>query len=298
MSTRTWQDWSCAVSVTTLAERDLEPAVDEVRAVMAEVEAAASRFHPSDLARINAEAGRFVLVRPLTVRLVELALEVAERTRDAVTPTVGAALVAQGYDADIAVVRARTDAPAAQPSPAPLALRAIRIDRTLHRVGVAAGAVIDLGALAKAYTVDEAIVRITRRRLGPTLVSIGGDLAVHGEESWRIAVSETADAPGQEVTIDSGALATSSTQGRRWARERHHVIDPRTGAPASGTWRTATVWAPSAVEANLLSTWALVDAGGFTVDLEKTPRPVRLVDAGGHVVSRHGWPAEVLESAS
>ncbi|MGZ4590669.1 MAG: FAD:protein FMN transferase, partial [Actinomycetes bacterium] len=101
MSTRTWQAWSCTVSVTTVAERDLEPAVDEVHAVMAEVEAAASRFHRSDLARINAEAGRFVLVRPLTVRLVELALEVAERTRDAVTPTVGAALVAQGYDADI-----------------------------------------------------------------------------------------------------------------------------------------------------------------------------------------------------
>jgi len=299
VTTEKWSDWSCAVAVTAVSDHDLEPAVAIVRSVMAEVEIAASRFRDdSDLSRINAQAGRYVTVRPMTVELVELALDAARRTGGRVTPTVGAALLAQGYDDDIDVVRARSAAPA-EPAPVPAADDAVRVDPALGRVGVAAGTVLDLGALAKAYAVDEAIARIAGRGLDPVLVSIGGDLAVHGEQSWQISVSETADAPAQLVTLDEGALATSSILGRRWGQDRHHIIDPGTGAGAAGgRWRTATVWAPTTVEANLLSTWALVDADGLTRSLVVDPCPARMVTAGGVVTTLHGWPAEAMESAS
>ncbi|MCL2543893.1 MAG: FAD:protein FMN transferase, partial [Nocardioidaceae bacterium] len=121
MTTEKWSDWSCAVAVTAVSDHDLEPAVAIVRSVMAEVEIAASRFRDdSDLSRINAQAGRYVTVRPMTVELVELALDAARRTGGKVTPTVGAALLAQGYDDDIDVVRARSAAPA-EPAPVPAA---------------------------------------------------------------------------------------------------------------------------------------------------------------------------------
>jgi len=290
--TEEWRDWSCAVAVNATSAPDLAPAVAIVRSVMAEVEASASRFRAdSDLSRINAAAGRYALVRPTTVHLVQLALAAAVRTAGAVTPTVGAALLAQGYDEDIDVVRARSAHAAPVPVPAPDASGAVRVDAELGRVGVTPGTVLDLGALAKAYAVDEAIARIGRAGLGPVLVSIGGDLATHGEETWQIAVSETAEAPAQLVDIDGGALATSSSVGRRWAGDRHHLIDPRTGRCATGPWRTATVWAPTAVEANLLSTWALVDAGSAARALADDTRPTRLAAAGGEVVAWHGWPA-------
>lgn len=297
MRSQEWRDWSCAITVTAADKRDLDPAGAIVRSVMAEVEVAASRFRgDSDLARINAQAGRYVLVRPTTVRLAQLALEGFRRTGGQVTPTVGGALIAQGYDDDIDVVRARpAAAPAPVPGPSatvPSAAAVIRIDTTLCRVGVVPGTVLDLGALAKSYAVDESIARIADRGLGPVLVSLGGDLAVHGEQSWQIAVSETAGAPAQIVTIDSGALATSSTLGRTWAQDRHHIIDPATGASAIGPWRTATVWAETTIEANLLSTWALVDAVGVADALAADPRPARLVTRTGEVVSWHGWPAE------
>lgn len=299
--TAEWRDWSCDVTVTTAAATDLEPAEAIVRMVMGEVEQAASRFRPdSDLARINASAGRLVAVRPTTLRLVRTALDAALRTGGAVTPTVGAALLAQGYDDDIEVVRARAASAPAEPStvcPAPDAATAVRIDPVLGRVGVTAGTALDLGALAKSDAVDEAIARIAERRLGPAIVAIGGDLAVWGEYDWRIAVSETPDGPAQLVTVDSGALTTSSTLGRRWAGGQHHIIDPRTGRCAKGRWRTATIWAPSAVEANLLSTWALVDADGLAAALAGEPRPARLVDAQGEVTSWHGWPAEATGDA-
>lgn len=298
MSTQTWSDWSCAVAVTA-EDRDLEPSVRTVRAVMDEVATAASRFRDdSDLSRINAAAGRFAAVGPLTLTLVELALEVAERTRGAVTPTVGAALVAVGYDDDIATVRARTQVATCAAAPAPTA-SAVRLDPYFGRIGVTAGTTLDLGAIAKAWAVDEAVRRIGTHAQGPVLVSIGGDLAVHAtpEDGWTVAVSETAEDAPELVTIETGALATSSTQGRRWAGG-HHIVDPRTGLPAEGRLRTASIWAPSAVEANLLSTWCLVDAEAAGTALVADQRPARLVTTDGLVERLNGWPEAPLAVAS
>ena len=38
--------------------------------------------------------------------------------------------------------------------------------------------------------------------------------------------------PIMTLLVDRGALATSSTAKRSWGTGLHHVIDPRTGAPA------------------------------------------------------------------
>lgn len=298
MNTETWSAWSCAVAVTA-QDRDLASATATVRAVMAEVDRAASRFRDdSDLSRVNAAAGRYVAVSPLTLTLLELALVVADRTQGAVTPTIGAALIAAGYDADIDTVRARTHAPSCTGGPAP-APSAVRLDRSFGRVGVTAGTRLDLGAIAKAYSVDEAVRRIGTQARGPVLVSIGGDLAVHRapDEGWTVAVSETAHDAAEVVTIDTGALATSSTRGRRWGGG-HHIIDPRTGRPAAGRVRTVSVWAPTAVEANLLSTWCLVDADEAARALEADGRPARLVTADAVVERRHGWPDAPVAVAS
>lgn len=298
LTTETWSAWSCAVAVTA-QDRDLAASVGTVRAVMAQVEAAASRFRDdSELSRVNAAAGRFVAVGPLTLSLLQLALDVAERTQGAVTPTVGAALLAAGYDDDIEAVRRRSHATACASVPAP-AGSAVRLDPYFGRVGVIAGTVLDLGAVAKAYAVDEAVRRIGTHATGPVLVSIGGDLAVHGtpDGGWTVAVSETAEDPAELITIESGALTTSSTVGRRWVGG-HHIVDPRTGAPADGRLRTASVWAPSAVEANLLSTWCLVDADAGLAALTADARPARVVATDGTVERRNGWPEPPLAVAS
>ncbi len=64
--------------------------------------------------------------------------------------------------------------------------------------------------------------------------------------------------PAQVITLTDGmAVATSSTQKRRWTasgRAAHHILDPRTLSPAPAVWRSVTVAAaPSAALANTLS---------------------------------------------
>jgi thiamine biosynthesis lipoprotein len=140
------------------------------------------------------------------------------------------------------------------------------------------------------------------------LVSLGGDVALAGPAprgGWVVAVQERparpdaapeADAPPVQVTLYGGGLATSTTTARRWVRgERvlHHILDPRTGLPAGGAWRTVSVAAGSCLDANAASTAAIV-RGGAAVDwLRGLGLPARLVDRTGGVTLVGGWPREV-----
>jgi thiamine biosynthesis lipoprotein len=86
------------------------------------------------------------------------------------------------------------------------------------------------------------------------------------------------------VTIEAGGLASSSTTARRWRRggvDVHHVIDPRTGRPAEGTWRTVSVAAGCCVDANIASTAAIIRGAGAVAWLERLGLWARLVATDG-----------------
>lgn len=299
----TWSAWSCDVRVTVQRDAQLSRASRIVADLMGEVDAAASRLRAdSDVSRVNRGAGRLVPVSSLLVTLVRTALAAAADTDGLVDPTLATELQRVGYDADIATVRAgragswSTGGRTARWSD-------VRVDGDLSLVGVPRGAGLDLGATAKAWTVDEAARRLDEALACAVLVEIGGDLSVAGTPGrpWRIDVGEVAGSPDQRVDLTSGALATSSTLARRWrtrdGRTAHHVLDPRTGRPVDGPWRTATVWAPDAVRANVASTAALVLGRDAQSWLDAQHLSARLVDGSGRVVRVGSWPLdEVIAS--
>lgn len=290
-----WQDWSCHVRLTVTDSAVLDRARRLLTGVMAEVEGAASRFvASSDVSRVNQDAGRLVPVGRRTIELLDAAMTAAEVTDGLVDPTVGAHLVRAGYAEDIELVRDRLVLLDYAAAPRLTDWHSIQVDRELARVGVPAGVALDLGATAKSWTADTSAHAIAALGTG-VLVELGGDVAVAGHKStpWQIQVSEQAGEPGEQVGLTRGGLATSSTRARRWRTPQgpaHHIIDPRTGEPVDGPWRTVTVWASSALEANTASTAAIVlgeDAAGF---LTKRGHPARLVAHDGHVETVGGWP--------
>ncbi|WP_300680910.1 FAD:protein FMN transferase [Nocardioides sp.] len=320
-ATRAWRDWSCSVSVTVAgSEAQAERAAAITRELMGRVDAAVSRFRPdSELERVNDRPGVVVPVGALTLHLVTVALDAALDTRGAVDPTLGSALIAAGYDDQIETVRARggaalpaeaaapADTSAEAPGPSSQNWRRVRVDPTWRRVGVPEGVRLDLGATAKAWTADEAVRRIQRRLDVPVLVAIGGDLAAAGTPAsgdWRVDVAETEAALGtdraERIGLNRGGLATSSTLARRWGApgaEAHHLIDPRTGRPAVGGLRTASVWAPTALSANVMSTWLLVDPAGALDRLPRSGFSARLVGTDGEISRVGAWPRAEQEAA-
>ena len=132
-------------------------------------------------------------------------------------------------------------------------------------------------------------------------LDLGGDIAVAGappDEGWLVQASEDSGAPIDEdeetICIRSGGIATSSTTVRRWTRggvALHHIINPVTGLPTNGPWRTATVVAGTCVDANIASTAAIVMGDAAVAWLEAHHLPARLVDRKGSVRRVSGWPA-------
>lgn len=302
MSALHWQDWSCDVRVvladglpaSTAPHREIAARAERtVRILMDRVASACSRFdHTSDLSRANARAGRPTPVSRLALDLVEVAIEAARSTEGACDPTIGRDLTAAGYDADIEVVRARTHpvGPERGPRRRP-DWTAVRVDRSLRLLHVPPGLQLDLGATAKAWTADRAAQELLVAVGVPVLVSIGGDVAVAGiGQTWPVLVSELDDHPGEVVLLSRGGIATSSTLGRSWAGAdgpRHHVIDPATGRSVESALRTVSVAADTCVQANSLSTAALVWGAAAPERLASVA--ARWVSATGTVGTTARW---------
>ena len=277
---------------------DLDLVLAAVDAELERLDRQASRFRDdSEISLIHHEPSPVHQLSRGLAEAISVALDAARWSGGLVDPTVGGALIALGYDRDFAAI-GPARVPAGGPAPAP-GWQSVTLEGT--RLGLPAGVRLDLGATAKGLGSDRAAAAAYRvRRRGGILVSLGGDIAVAGQPpvgGWPVAVADSSDpgrgAPGQVVRLTAGALATSSVTGRRWQRDGrqvHHIIDPRTGWPAAGPWRTVSVAAASCAEANAASTAAIVAGHDAEPWLAGTGLPSRLVAHNGAVRLLGGWP--------
>jgi thiamine biosynthesis lipoprotein len=237
----------------------LTPVVEEL---FSSWEAALSRFRPeSELSRLNASADRSVRVSWLLLNVIEAALRAARATDGVFDPALEPMLRALGYD------RTFDDLPSDGPTPTPArpggAWRAIEVNRDAGTVRLPSGCALDLGGIAKGMAVDAAVAELARRGVSSAVVEAGGDLAVAGlppgSPAWPVAL-EGLDGQ-RDVAIVSGALATSGVSRRSWLRgglEQHHLLDPRTGAPAMNELWSVTAAALSCAQAEVAAKSAFV----------------------------------------
>jgi thiamine biosynthesis lipoprotein len=289
-----------AIVVVTVADR-----ADEAEGLLrAEVEAmdlACSRFRPdSELSSFHANAGRTMEVSPLLFKALQVAYEVATRTHGAVDPTVGSAIATLGYDRHFEEIESRP-LRLADLGPVP-GFRHLHLDHTRRTARIPKDVRLDLGSSAKALLADRAAARVTEALGSGALISIGGDVAVAGEpppEGWAVGIAvDSAQGPDdvdQVVAIRRGGMASSGTEVRSWQMgdaHVHHILDPATGCSASPYWRLVSTVGASCVDANALSTAAVVWGDQAIERLRAFGQPARLVRSDGEVFTLGGWPDE------
>jgi FAD:protein FMN transferase len=273
------------------------------RSALAALDAAASRFRAdSELSRANAAAGTPVRVGPMLRDATAACLDMAQATGGLVDPTVGAAVVAAGYDRRFAELDAALAQVVVPPPVRRSTWRDVRLQSDVDGawLTVPVDAPLDLGAVGKAWLADTLAQVASTLGPGGLLVDLGGDLRIAGSApvgGWVIGVPPGAD--GQRgVTIDSGGVATSGQDARRWATTdgpAHHIIDPRTGRPAVSRWRSVTVHAATAVEANAASTASLVLGSAAPGWLDRLGLAARLVPMDDSpAVAVGAWPRPAL----
>jgi thiamine biosynthesis lipoprotein len=242
-------------------------AFDAVTEVFDREEARFSRFRDdSELTRANRSAGVWTEVSPPFAQVLRHAIAGAEATDGLFDPTVLEALTSAGYDRDFRSMRPDDRRPLR-----PVACgrwREIEIRDTAVRLPRGVG--IDLGGLVKGWTADLAADVALAAGLPWVAINAGGDLRLAGgAPPLEIGIEEPEDRDEIccRIRIGSGAVATSSVTQRRWGPDRHHLIDPRIGRPASTRVLQATVWAPTCAEAEIASTRAALEGTLATRDL-------------------------------
>ena len=224
----------------------------------------------SDLSRLNlcGMDGR-VLLHPWTADVLGRALYWAEASAGAFDPTLGALMQVSGL------------IPRHPGQPAPDAAASWR-DVAFDGQGawLRRACVLDFGGIAKGFAVDQATKAMAAAGAAQGLVNAGGDMRGFGEAEWIIDVpAPRTRRPAARLRVRDAAVATSAVHGGR--RGGRHL--PWRGR----AWASATVVAPSAMDADALT--KVVLAGGARVDA-----CLRAADAQAFRVTRGGgWESLV-----
>lgn len=227
-----------------------------------------SRFRfNSELSLLNQADGQPIAVSETLWQVFQSALAAEKFTEGLVTPTVAKAVLQVGYDRDFQLMAGQTLIPIMfEPAPVP-PLDLIVWDESTHCVCLPEGLQLDFGGIAKGWAAGQVIQRLGH--LGSVLMNCGGDIAINRPlldgNPWEVGVFKPFDRSsgylGMLYLHHGCGVATSSTDRRRWMQNgqlRHHIIDPNSGLPAATDVISATVVAPTAIEAEAAAKSVLI----------------------------------------
>lgn len=215
-------------------------------AVLARFDALHRTLHawqPSDLSRLNtalAQGHRATVSTELAAMLRD-ARTLAVRTDELFNPAIGGLVALWGFHSELPQTRVPDAAVIASQVNAAPRMTDLHIENTTIWSDNPA-VQLDLGGYAKGAALDDAVRILKAHAIRNALVNIGGNviaLGTHGNRAWRVGIQHPRQA-GTLATLDlhdGEAIGTSGDYQRYFevsGRRYSHLIDPRTGYPATG----------------------------------------------------------------
>lgn len=200
-------------------------------------------WQPSDLSRLNAALarGERTPVTPELAAMLTDAQTLSIQSDNLFNPAIGGLIALWGFHTDTPQSRVPDSAAIArwvkqQPRMGDLHIE----NNTVWSDNPAVQ--LDLGGYAKGRALDDAVAILQAHGIKNALVNIGGNviaLGQHGDRPWRVGIQHPRKA-GTLATLyllDGEAIGTSGDYQRYFeagGRRYCHVIDPRSGWPATG----------------------------------------------------------------
>jgi len=249
-----------------LPEVVVRAAVADAYSEIERIDRLMSTYKPeSQLSQINREAGmRPVKADPEVIAVIQDALDVATMTGGAFDPTVGPLVRLWGIGGDKARVPGKDEIDAARRL---VGFSHVILDKKAGTVFIEnKGMAVDLGGIAKGYASDRAVEILKARGIKGGIVAVAGDLklfgAGEGGKPWKIGIQHPRkpDALLTELEVNDAATSTSGDYERYFIKDGRrycHILDPKTGYPASGLM-SVTVLARDSYLADSLATGLFV----------------------------------------
>ena len=239
-----------------------------------------SRFRlDSELSLVNRRAGMATQVSQDFADVFEIALAVERTSAGMVTPVLLDSLLQAGYDRSFDLLTRQQAFAYPEPVSTLPRLGDVDWDAATRTICSPPNLHLDFGGFVKGWAAHQTAERL--KQIGPVLVDAGGDNAVSGRQSngqpWPIGVTNPFN-PTENLDllrVEAGGVATSGRDRRRWLQGdhwNHHIIDPRSGLPAETDILTATVIAPSVIQAEMAAKTCLILGSQDGIDwLEADP---------------------------
>jgi FAD:protein FMN transferase len=238
------------------------------------IQSGESRFtrfsEDSELSALNRSSGKRFKASADLFSVVALTRRFFHLTRGLFDPSILPDLKRAGYDRSMDVLRKLSPSPLLETLLASghASFSEMDMDESDQTILLPPGMVLDLGGIAKGWIAEQA-ANILSGYATACAVDAGGDMFLvglpDGLDQWPVALEDPLQPENTLTTlqVDPGAIATSTITKRVWqqaGKNRHHIIDPRTGEPAVSDWISVTVIAPHAYEAEVFAK-ALLIAG-------------------------------------
>ncbi len=222
----------------------------------------------SELSALNRSSGRRFKASADLFAVVALTRRFFHLTRGLFDPSILPELKRAGYDRSMEVLREKGPSPLLETLLANehASFSEMELDESDNTILLPPGMALDLGGIAKGWIAEQA-ARILSGYARACAVDAGGDMFLVGSpeglQQWPVALEDPLQPKAilTELKVDPGAIATSTITKRVWqqaGKNRHHIIDPRTGEPAVSDWISVTVIAPHAYEAEVFAKALLI----------------------------------------
>ncbi len=231
------------VSVYGAPEPQARQAIAAVLTRFDELHRTLHAWQPSDLSRLNSALaqGQRTPVTPELAAMLRDARTLSIQSDDLFNPAIGGLIALWGF---------HSDSPQEKVPDAAAIARWVKAAPRMSDLHIENGSAwsdnpavqLDLGGYAKGFALDEAVDIFKAHGIHHALVNIGGNviaLGAHGDRPWRVGIQHPRK-PGTLATLDllSGeAIGTSGDYQRSFdidGRRYCHLIDPRSGSPATG----------------------------------------------------------------
>jgi thiamine biosynthesis lipoprotein len=235
--------------------------IDRAFNLMREIEGRTSvHIDTSEVTRIVQKAGRdYVNVSDETLWILKQSMEVSKHTRGLFDVSIGSIKALWGFDRE----------PFRVPDPASIQslLSHVNYRDILFRDNAvmlrSSPMRIDLGGIAKGYIIDRAVEFLKEAGIQSGIVEAGGDLRIWGKhphrDAWKIGIKHPRGKANGLIGVLSTQAVSIATSGDyerffiRNGKRYHHLLDPRTGYPASGCV-SVTIVTESAILADAYAT--------------------------------------------
>lgn len=251
-------DTICTITVISSSKKEAKEAVDVGFAEIKRLEGLLNFFsNDSEITAINRAGGYSpVKVSSKTVDIIKKAVKISDYTNGAFDPTIGPVIKLWGFSNKDSIA---PDIPQRDKIKNLLPLidyKKIKINNSTSEIFLEKnGMELDLGGIAKGYAADKAIEAIKAKGIKAALVAIAGDIHGFGlkpnMKPWRIGIQNPRPTTERRTQITEeneeifaslylkdSAISTSGDYQRffiKQGRRYHHILNPKTGFPASGT---------------------------------------------------------------